>query len=97
MLKLSDANKFCRTALGMCLIAGPLLALVGASSPVGRGRHDGRLPDPAVVLGHVGHKILGMSDEECGRGEGPVLREADPVVETPVACPARGRIGGRLM
>ena len=29
MLKLNDANNFRRTALGLCLIAGPLLALVG--------------------------------------------------------------------
>src|SRR3712207_1859585 len=29
MLKINDANNFRRTALGLCLIAGPLVALVG--------------------------------------------------------------------
>lgn len=29
MLKLSDANNFRRTAFGLCLIAGPLVALIG--------------------------------------------------------------------
>ncbi len=29
MLKIADANNFRRTALGLCLIAGPLVALIG--------------------------------------------------------------------
>lgn len=37
-----------------------------------------------LVLGHVGLKMLGMSDEEWERGEAPAHEEADPVVEAPV-------------
>ena len=38
-----------------------------------------------VALGHVGLKMLGMSDEEWERGEAPVREGDDPVAEARVA------------
>jgi hypothetical protein len=38
-----------------------------------------------VALGHVGTKMLRMTDEEWERGEAPVRGQADPVTEARVA------------
>jgi len=38
-----------------------------------------------VALGHVGLKVLGMSDEEWERGAAPAREKADPVAGAPVA------------
>ena len=38
-----------------------------------------------VSLGHIGLKMLGMSDEEWERGEAPAREETNPVAEVPVA------------
>ena len=160
MLKINNANNFRRTALGLCLIAGPLVALIGglltpweksdttaayltalADNPA-RAQASAVLlyfgyllmavgivglfllvlalwragfvplrtpvvlfvgtavsfvgPPNAVfftigtaawlvALGHVGTKMLGMTDEEWERGEAPVREGADPVADARVA------------
>jgi hypothetical protein len=57
MLKLTDANNFRRTALGLCLIAAPLVGLVSAFiTPRFTGSMGGEL---AAIAEHTGRWLVG--------------------------------------
>ncbi len=57
MLKLGDANSFRRTALGLCLIAAPLIGLMSALiTPRYTGGMGGEL---AAISEHTGHWLVG--------------------------------------
>jgi hypothetical protein len=59
MLKLTDANNFRRTALGLCLIAAPLVGLVSAFiTPRFTGSLGGEL---AAIAEHTGRWLVGES------------------------------------
>jgi hypothetical protein len=59
MLKLTDANNFRRTALGLCLIAAPLVGLVSAFiTPRFTGSMGGEL---AAIAEHTGRWLVGES------------------------------------
>lgn len=126
MLGIYDANEFRRAALGLCLAAGPLVALIGGlvtpweetSSTAAYLQALGENPvraqasavllyfgyllmavgvfgmmhllrRRAVVLGHVGVKILRLSNEEWERGLAPAAGADAAPLQTPSRPQAR--------